>query len=140
MLARCHLLLTVSRLSVILADDSDEFLDVMRRAVQRTSTLELLATASDGREAARLIALHRPDAAVLDDRMPWLRGIEVAERAIAAGTSTHIVIVSANPAPDLLSRADVHNITVIDKSRPIGTVIQSCHATLVDDGRAEEAG
>ena len=58
----------------------------------------------------------------------------------AAGTSTHIVIVSANPAPDLLSRADVHNITVIDKSRPIGTVIQSCHATLVDDGRAEEAG
>ena len=67
LLARCHLLLTVSRLSVILADDSDEFLDVMRRAVQRTSTLELLATASDGREAARLIALHRPDAAVLDD-------------------------------------------------------------------------
>ena len=57
--------------------------------------LDILATAANGVDAEKLIALHQPDIAFLDIQMPGLTGLEVAQ---ALEGPTHVVFVTAYDA------------------------------------------
>ena len=57
--------------------------------------LEILAACEDGGSALEAIALHQPDVAFLDIRMPGLSGLEVAEAMTIASPKTQIVFVTA---------------------------------------------
>ncbi|WP_372789359.1 response regulator transcription factor [Paraconexibacter sp.] len=127
--------------SVIVADDSPEYLSVLRRAVDRATSLELVGSAADGREALDLVTALGPDIAICDDQMPHLRGIEVAERAVGDGSRTIFVIVSAELSPDLEHRADGIDAIVVDKVRGVEAVLRACHGALaVDVDDEEQAG
>lgn len=66
-------------MSVLLADDHAMFRQSLRALLEREG-LEVVAEASDGREAVRLATRHRPRVAVLDFSMPLLNGIEAARQ------------------------------------------------------------
>jgi DNA-binding LytR/AlgR family response regulator len=53
--------------------------------------LEIVATATDGLQAARLLEQHNPDVLFLDIQMPGLSGMEVAK---AASGRCHVVFVT----------------------------------------------
>jgi DNA-binding LytR/AlgR family response regulator len=57
--------------------------------------LEIVAACDDGGSALEAIALHQPDVAFLDIRMPGLNGLEVAEAMAIASPKTQIVFVTA---------------------------------------------
>ncbi len=54
-----------------------------------------VATAADGREAIRTLALDSPDAVILDVLMPGLDGIEVCRRMRAVGDRTPVLMLTA---------------------------------------------
>src|SRR5580693_5550665 len=54
-----------------------------------------VATAADGREAIRVLALDSPDAVILDVLMPGLDGLEVCRRMRAVGDRTPVLMLTA---------------------------------------------
>jgi two-component system, OmpR family, response regulator MprA len=54
-----------------------------------------VATAVDGREAIRMLALAPPDAVILDVLMPGLDGLEVCRRIRATGDRTPVLMLTA---------------------------------------------
>ena len=80
----------------VIAEDEqllrDELLSLLRQAWPE---LEVAAACEDGAEAVDAIALHRPDVAFLDIRMPGLTGLDVASAAAVSSPSTQIVFVTA---------------------------------------------
>jgi two-component system response regulator MprA len=54
-----------------------------------------VATAADGSEAIRTLAVNRPDAVILDVLMPGLDGLEVCRRMRAVGDRTPVLMLTA---------------------------------------------
>ena len=75
--------------TVLIADNSEEFCATLRSALQKAGGFQVIATATDGEQAARLLAQHQPQIAVLDMMLPkkdgieLLKGIERMERKCA---------------------------------------------------------
>jgi len=67
-------------INVLLADDHSIVRAGLRRIVEESGDMAVVAEASDGREAIRLVREHRPDVAVIDISMPEIGGLEVIHR------------------------------------------------------------
>jgi DNA-binding NarL/FixJ family response regulator len=55
---------------------------------------QVVAEASDGREAVRLAETHRPDIAVVSLALPLLNGIEVTRRILEGSPVTKVIVLS----------------------------------------------
>jgi len=79
--------------TAIIADDERLMRDqLVLRLQQAWPELDIVAQAKNGEEAIAMVALHRPDFAFLDIRMPGKTGLEAAQ-AIAG--QTHIIFITA---------------------------------------------
>jgi two-component system invasion response regulator UvrY len=67
-------------INVLLADDHSIVRAGLRRIVEESGDMAVVAEASDGREAVRLVRQHQPDVAVIDISMPEIGGLEVIHR------------------------------------------------------------
>jgi DNA-binding NarL/FixJ family response regulator len=76
---------------ILLADDHNILRDGLRVLLERQPGFEVVAEASDGREAVVLAEQHRPDVAVIDIAMPGLNGIEATRRI--CGLPFHIAVI-----------------------------------------------
>jgi len=72
-------------LSVLLADDSEEFRRAIRRLLESQPEISLVGTATDFSEAVLFTALVRPDVVLLDLRMKDSQGLD------ALGASPQII-------------------------------------------------
>ena len=81
---------------VMVVDDEP----AVRSAIERALKLEgyEVASAPDGREALRELAVAPPDAVVLDVLMPEVDGLEVCRRMRAAGDRTPVLMLTARDA------------------------------------------
>jgi DNA-binding NarL/FixJ family response regulator len=64
-------------IKVLLADDHSIVRAGLRRIVEESGDMSVIAEAADGREALRLVREQQPDVAVIDISMPGLDGLEV---------------------------------------------------------------
>jgi two-component system response regulator MprA len=78
---------------VLVVDDDPAVLDSLELVLQLDGFD--VATASDGREAMRALALQRPDAVLLDVLMPGLDGLEVCRRMRDTGDRTPVLMLTA---------------------------------------------
>ena len=85
----------MSRVAVLVADDSPVYREGIVRAVKERPELELLAEVATGREALMAIAELRPHAAVLDMKLPDLDGSQVLRAINRDELPTKVVFVSA---------------------------------------------
>ncbi|MFZ1099150.1 MAG: response regulator transcription factor [Steroidobacteraceae bacterium] len=90
---------------VVLADDHTLFRAGLRALLRALDDIEVVAEGADGREALRLIAVHRPDVALMDIMMPELNGLDAAARVARAFPRTRVVIVSMNADEDSVLKA-----------------------------------
>ncbi len=80
--------------SVLIADDHPLFRKGLRDFVTSTGQYKVVADASGGEEALRLIRKLQPDVAILDINMPGMDGLEVAKRVFGERLRTEVVILT----------------------------------------------
>jgi DNA-binding NarL/FixJ family response regulator len=90
---------------VLLADDHTLVRAGIRALLQSLPDVEIVAEASDGREALALLEKEKPDVALVDISMPALNGLEVAARVAAASPRTRLVILSMHGDPGHVAQA-----------------------------------
>lgn len=79
---------------VILADDHVVVRSGLRRLLEQSGGLEVVAEASSGEQAYQLCGAHAPDVLVLDMSMPGIGGLEALRRIIARYPASRVVIYS----------------------------------------------
>jgi DNA-binding NarL/FixJ family response regulator len=90
---------------VLLADDHDLVRAGFRSLVQSFGGVQVVAEADDGREALRLIELHRPHIVLMDIMMPSLNGLEATARIAKEFPKTRVIILTMNAAEEYVLKA-----------------------------------
>ncbi|MGB2664112.1 MAG: response regulator transcription factor [Candidatus Acidiferrum sp.] len=89
-------------LRILIADDHSVVRAGLRALLESRHGWEVVAEASDGREAVDKATKLKPDVAVLDIGMPLLNGVEATRRIRAASPSTEILILTMHESDDLV--------------------------------------
>jgi DNA-binding NarL/FixJ family response regulator len=90
---------------VLLADDHTLVRAGIRALLESLPEIEIVAEASDGRQALELLLAVQPDVALLDISMPSLNGLEVAARVATTSPRTRLVILSMHGDPAHVAQA-----------------------------------
>jgi DNA-binding NarL/FixJ family response regulator len=83
------------RIRVLLADDHAVVRQGIRQFLEETDDVEVVAEASDGAEAIRLVEAFQPDVAVLDIRMPEVSGVEATRRIKERFPQVRVLVLTA---------------------------------------------
>src|SRR5947209_1222385 len=96
---------TTGKVRVLLVDDLSDIRLVMRLLLEADGRAEVVGEAADGAEAARLAGELRPDAVVLDLRMPGMDGVSALPLIRDAAPGAVVVALSALPIGPTTDRA-----------------------------------
>ena len=90
---------------VLLADDHRLILEALQRAFEEVDGIEIVGTASDGRQVVPLIARTNPNLVLLDMRMPDMDGLTCLDRIRKHYPSVKVVMLSAFDDADRIRSA-----------------------------------
>lgn len=112
----------MSRIRVLVVDDSAFARKVIREVLSRDPAIEVLGIARDGLEALEKIAELRPDVITLDLVMPELDGLGVL-RALGGKAAPRAVVVSVSPSDSELAIEALQNgaVDVVAKPTALAT-------------------
>jgi DNA-binding NarL/FixJ family response regulator len=83
-------------LRIVIADDHDVVRAGLRRVLEAQPGWEVVAEATDGKDAVTKAAATRPDVAVLDCMMPLINGVEATRQIRARVPKTEVLILTAH--------------------------------------------
>ena len=92
-------------IKVLLADDHSIVRAGLRRIVEESGEMEVVAEADDGREAIQLVQKTDPDVAVVDISMPGLDGLEVIGRLRTLRPKLPILVLTMHEEGQYVVRA-----------------------------------
>ena len=92
-------------IKVLLADDHSIVRAGLRRIVEESGDIEVVAEAADGREAVLAVRRKQPDVAVIDISMPVLDGLEVITQLKAEFPEIPILILTMHEEHQYVIRA-----------------------------------
>jgi DNA-binding NarL/FixJ family response regulator len=78
----------------VIADDQRVVRDGLSMLVGLMDGVDLVATASDGKEAIELVARERPDVALMDLRMPEVDGVKATRHIRNANSDTQVLVLT----------------------------------------------
>ena len=78
---------------VLIADDHQMFREALVAVLPRDE-FEVVAQASNGRDAIRLAGRHRPDVALIDISMPGLNGVDTTREVLRASSETRVLVLT----------------------------------------------
>ena len=87
--------MTSPPLTVVIADDSALYRQMLINVLRRIEGVELVGVATDGGDAVTRVLSLRPDVVTLDVRMPVMDGIAVLRELRKAGSTARVVMVSS---------------------------------------------
>jgi two-component system, NarL family, invasion response regulator UvrY len=90
---------------VLLADDHSIVLAGLRRLVEESGDMEVVAEAADGREAIHQIRTVQPDVAVIDLSMPQIDGLEVIHQIHPEYPDLPIIVLTMHAENQYVVRA-----------------------------------
>jgi EAL domain-containing protein (putative c-di-GMP-specific phosphodiesterase class I)/DNA-binding NarL/FixJ family response regulator len=126
------------RIRLMLADDEGEVLEAMSQLVSTDPVIDLIGTARDAGEAIDLAALHTPDVALLDVRMPGGGGSRAAREIRQRSPETKIVALSASTDPrTVVSMVRAGAVGYVGKDQSADEVLRAIHRSA--DGRSSIA-
>ncbi|MCB2166305.1 MAG: response regulator transcription factor [Deltaproteobacteria bacterium] len=92
-------------IKVLLADDHSIVREGLRRIVEESGDLEVVAEAADGREALKQVEELSPDVAVVDISMPGIDGLEVVSRLKDTHPGLPVLILTMHEEAQYIVRA-----------------------------------
>ena len=128
----------MSAVRVVVADDQTVVRDGLVTLLKLLPGIDVVAAASDGDEAVRLVAEHNPDVLLVDLRMPKCDGVEATRRVRADHPGTEVVVLTTYSDDDsVLSalRAGARGFLTKDAdAESIGRALQAAAAgqSIVD--------
>lgn len=114
---------------IVLADDHDLVLEAFRTLLATDNDVDVVATASDGRELIQAVKQHKPDIVVTDIAMPNLNGADACERLRKVMPDIKVIFLTVKDDPDLIAsllRAGAKGYLL--KSSAASELPQSIHA------------
>ncbi|TCC57504.1 response regulator transcription factor [Kribbella pittospori] len=84
----------MSAVRVVVADDQTVVRDGLVTLLKLLPGIDVVAAASDGEEAVRLVAEHNPDVLLVDLRMPKCDGVEATRRVRVDHPGTEVVVLT----------------------------------------------
>lgn len=79
---------------VVVADDQTVVRDGLVTLLKLLPGIDVVAAASDGQEAVRLVAEHDPDVLLVDLRMPTMDGVEATRQVRSDHPRTEVVVLT----------------------------------------------
>ncbi|WP_329474589.1 response regulator transcription factor [Kribbella sp. NBC_01510] len=128
----------MSAVRVVVADDQTVVRDGLVTLLKLLPGIDVVAAASDGDEAVRLVAEHNPDVLLVDLRMPKCDGVEATRRVRTDHPGTEVVVLTTYSDDDsVLSalRAGARGFLTKDAdAESIGRALQAAAAgqSIVD--------
>lgn len=95
--------------AIVIADDHPLLLKGLNDFLVEKG-YNLIGNGKDGREAYNLIVQQQPDIAILDIQMPFMSGIEIAQKCKTQGITTKIVLITLHKEKELYQTAKELNI------------------------------
>ncbi len=92
-------------IKVLLADDHSIVRAGLRRIVEESGEMQVVAEAADGQEAIQLVKKTAPDVAVIDISMPGLDGLEVIGQLQAMNSRLPILVLTMHEEGQYVVRA-----------------------------------
>jgi DNA-binding NarL/FixJ family response regulator len=92
-------------IKVLLADDHSIVREGLRRIIEESEDIEVIAEADDGRTAIQLAREKLPDIAVVDISMPGLDGLEVVSQLKVYRPELPIIILTMHEEEQYVVRA-----------------------------------
>lgn len=109
-------------IKILIVDDSDTEIAILRNLIEAESDMQVVATARNGAEAVRLTNKLKPDLITMDILMPVMDGFE-AIRLIMSQTPTPIVVISSKANDEELDTTfralQAGALSVLEKPRDI---------------------
>jgi pilus assembly protein CpaE len=93
------------KIKVLIVDDIPETRETIQRALRLEPTIEVIGTASSGREAIEMASDSRPDVVIMDINMPDMDGITATEAIRRKVPFCQVVILSVQNDPGYMRRA-----------------------------------
>lgn len=93
-------------ISVVLADDDEEYLESLRTLVEKQPRLRVVAVALDGLEAVECVEALDPDAVVIDLHMPRMDGVAAVGRLRREHPSLCLIALTGDTDPKLHRAAE----------------------------------
>jgi two-component system, NarL family, nitrate/nitrite response regulator NarL len=94
---------------IVVVDDEPLFVEMVQAMLGAEEGLEIVGTAADGEEGARLAAELAPDLVVMDISMPVMNGIDATREIRAQDPDACVLILTGGS-----------NVTEIDRARIAG--------------------
>lgn len=93
------------RIRLLIVDDIAETRDNLEKLLFFEKDIEVVAKASNGREAIVMVKQHSPDVVLMDINMPDMDGIAATEAIISQVPSIQVIMMSVQGENDYLRRA-----------------------------------
>jgi two-component system response regulator NreC len=89
---------------IVLADDHVLVRQGLKSLLEREN-FQVIAEASDGQEAVKLIETHHPDIAIMDISMPTLNGIDAARGLSRSAPKTKVILLTQHEEEQYIHEA-----------------------------------
>lgn len=95
----------MDKIRILLVDDHTILREGIRSLLEHQSDFEVVAEASNGRQAVELVRKLKPDVVLMDIAMPQLNGIHATEQIRRETRCTHILILTHHESEEYIRRA-----------------------------------
>lgn len=124
---------------ILLADDNQVILQLLRRLIESHAGWQVCGEVTTGREALGKAIELKPDLLVLDFAMPGLNGLQVAAQISRACPNLPIILHTIHDFPEMIAQAKKVGIReVVSKSATAGRLLSVMEA-LLQEKRSDAA-
>ncbi|WP_242205733.1 response regulator transcription factor [Aestuariivivens insulae] len=95
----------MDKIQVVLADDHELVRDGIKALLEDQKGIEVIAEASDGKEALEVIAEHKPHILIVDIRMPEMNGIEVVKEVNIHHKDVRTLVLSMHDSEEYVVKS-----------------------------------
>jgi DNA-binding NarL/FixJ family response regulator len=95
----------VKTVRVLLADDHTLVRAGIRALLDKLPDVQVVAEATDGRDALHLVKMHHPHVVLMDIAMPGLNGLEATRRMVKEFPRTNVLILSMHASEEYVWQA-----------------------------------
>lgn len=88
---------------IVLADDHSLVLEAFRTLLATDEDVDVVATATNGRDLIQAVKQHKPDIVVTDIAMPTLNGIDAVIRLRQVMPDIKVIFLTVKDDPDLIA-------------------------------------